>query len=764
MPKLFDVLAIQKSSHVILIALMFCCLFAAGLGGLKLNASYNAYFDPQDPTLITHRAIQDSYSINDGILVVLEFDAPIIFAAASLELLNNIVRALSDLESVRHVRSIFDLPANQDSEFDEMDAEILGVITETPADNLRTTKLPQLDMQTLRTDPRAAGLLFSEDETAVVLELSLVLPDNIPAPKLLATLGEIRLRVEQEIQSQSLSTENIPEVRLSGPLALNEAYISVIRHDLTIFLPTLVISILLTLSVLFRSLKIAAISLLIAGLAVVSSFGMAGWMGFELAAIDAFAPVIIASIALAGTVHILNTYATQLALGVDKRQAIIDAFRDNAFPLMLTMLTTAGGFLALTFSPSPPIRTIGYIVALGILTAWIYILVLLPALLQQTAAHPVRSPWIMDSLVWIYQHSKKYPSIVLGAVATLGVGAALLVGENQINDNVFEYFPKSHQFRVDADVLQHKFSGVNPAIFSVTSDAQYAALDIDFLKAVRAFQTWLRAQPEVRKTLSMIDFAKVRDNLADGSTSDIVRYRELAKLHSPAALGIQQLVDKRYRSLAVHTYLAPLDAVEQIQFDAKAKSWFAASYPNLRLESAGTSLVFAHLGQRNASSMIYALVLALVAISLVCMLLLKSVHAIWIGLLCNLFPLLVVYAGWALLDGKISIGGAVVIGMILGIVVDDTLYLLAKYRRTQLTSPASPHHTAVLSVGPALIITSLTLIVGLAAGLLSDFAPIRAMSGLSMSIIALALVTDICVLSVVLDWLSKRQSHVNRDT
>ena len=753
MQKLFAKI-LAKPITVILLCLTICCLSAAGLSGLRLNASYNAYFDEQDPILGTHRALQADFSISDGLVFVLDFGQPIALSDSAIAVLERVNTELKQLDYVANVTSVLDLRASEDEGFDDMDAEILGL-----EDNFASTQqAPTISAETVRADPRGYGLLLSKDETALAVELSVSLPQNIPAPRLLNTTAEIRESVQRAIAESPLMVN----VHYSGPLALNEAYISVIRHDLKLFLPALVLSLGLMLTLIFGSIKISAAASLVAALSVVSAFGVGGWLGFELAAIDAFAPVIIASIALAGTVHILNGYSQSLDAGAGREQALMATLTENALPLALTTATTIGGFLALTFSPSPPIRTIGYLVATGVFFAWLYIMLILPALLKETSAQPKQARWLGVAITMVLNASSRSPVLILALGAVAVLAAIQLVAQNQINDNVFEYFPRSHQFRQDAEVLESKFSGVNPLIYAISTTKPMGALDDEVMQTTYQFQQWLDRQNEVRKTLAITNFSTVQDHLAQVDSNSVSRYRELAKIHTPTGLGIEKLVDPNYRALAVYVYIEPLDARGHINFDKNVKHWFEENHrsPDLKISSGGTSLVFAHLGQRNARSMVYALVIALCASSLICIFILQSFHGAWIGILCNLSPLLIVYALWALIDGNISIGGAVVIGMILGIVVDDTLYLLARFRRAKHANDTAPARVCIESVGPALIVTSVTIIVGLAAGLLSDFAPIRAMSGLSMGVIAVAVIIDLLVLSIVLRWLFSRKTKL----
>ena len=73
--------------------------------------------------------------------------------------------------------------------------------------------------------------------------------------------------------------------------------------------------------------------------------------------------------------------------------AVVESLRDNAWPVFLTTATTMIGFLSLNASDSPPFRILGNLVAFGMLSAFVYSMTLLPALLSvlPLRASPVRA-------------------------------------------------------------------------------------------------------------------------------------------------------------------------------------------------------------------------------------------------------------------------------------------------------------------------------------------------------------------------------------
>ena len=164
----------------------------------------------------------------------------------------------------------------------------------------------------------------------------------------------------------------------------------------------------------------------------------------------------------------------------------------------------------------------------------------------------------------------------------------------------------------------------------------------------------------------------------------------------------------------------------------------------------GPDLIFAHLGQRNAYSMFVSLAIALGGIGLLVGLMFRSAGLAGLGLVCNLLPLVLIYALWFAAGGYISLGAAVVLGMIMGVIVDDTLHILVKFRYLLAQGVADPVQQLGHQVLPAVIITSVTLVAGLLIGTLSDFRPLRELSLLSAAVIAAALLVDAVLLPAML--------------
>jgi predicted RND superfamily exporter protein len=696
---------------------------AAGIGRLQLNSHYSAYFDSDDPLLVAHQEISELYSRKDALFVVLQ-------AASSF----------LDSENYRLLEDLTALLARQPFATSAVSITELGIIGDTLTED--GDFIPSL--QQLRDEGRAIGLLLTESAKLAGIWVQIELPNN-KSSTVVETVGAIRQAVDSAIGDLPISAH------YSGTLALNEAYIKVVQHDLTRIVPLLLLVMFAALGWLLRHRR-AVLTMMPVGIcSVIGAFGIVGLLGTELAAINSFMPVIILSISLAGCVHMALSYDHYRDKGVPAEEAAVMAANYNLLPMSLANGTTALGFLGLTLSPSPPIRVVGYLVAAGIVVSFILCMTLLPVLqarFDPWKPDPQTRSAFFDRLTLFVTRRR---AAIIAFFLILSLPAVWFASRNVISDNVFEYFVPSHAFYRDTQLVNSQFSGVNEVLYSVETGEKFGFFSADAIEALAGLSTWLDQQPEVNRVVSVADTDVLEEARQEGRLQQRLDfYRDRIDESSNGNPLLALTVSADYSSSVVTAYLKQLDSARLIDFDRRVHAWAEENLNDYVLRSGGPTLMFANLGEQNIRSMLTALTIALLAAALILGAVLRSGRIAWIGLVSNMLPVLLVYSVWAVLDGRISIGAAVVMGMILGIVLDDTIYLLATYRRGLQRRLGDPIGYALRRVGPALIVTTITLVSGLSLGLMSDFGPIWSMSVLSVTIIGAALVVDLVLLPALL--------------
>jgi len=173
----------------------------------------------------------------------------------------------------------------------------------------------------------------------------------------------------------------------------------------------------------------------------------------------------------------------------------------------------------------------------------------------------------------------------------------------------------------------------------------------------------------------------------------------------------------------------------------------------MQANGASPSVMFAHIGYRNIRSMLTGTTLALVLISLVLIIALRSLKIGLVSLIPNLAPAAMAFGLWGLFVGEVGLGLSVVTGMTLGIVVDDTVHFLSKYlraRREQHLNPPDAVRYAFSTVGMALTVTTLVLIAGFMVLTESPFKLNADMGLLTAVTIGFALIADFLFLPPLL--------------
>jgi predicted RND superfamily exporter protein len=187
--------------------------------------------------------------------------------------------------------------------------------------------------------------------------------------------------------------------------------------------------------------------------------------------------------------------------------------------------------------------------------------------------------------------------------------------------------------------------------------------------------------------------------------------------------------------------------------------WLTTNAPQYSFDAASASLMFSHIGERNAKSLVGGAVMALILISIILIFALRSVKMGLISLVPNLIPAGIAFGAWGLLNAQVGMAVSIVAGMTLGIVVDDTVHFLSKYMRArrekQLDSQAAVRY-AFANVGQALIVTTMVLISGFAILAISSFRMNSDMGLLTAITIATALIVDFLLLPPLLMALDRK--------
>jgi predicted RND superfamily exporter protein len=144
---------------------------------------------------------------------------------------------------------------------------------------------------------------------------------------------------------------------------------------------------------------------------------------------------------------------------------------------------------------------------------------------------------------------------------------------------------------------------------------------------------------------------------------------------------------------------------------------------------------------------------ALILISGILILSLRSVKLGLLSLIPNLAPAFMAFGIWGLTVGQVGLVISILAALTLGIVVDDTVHFMSKYlraRREYAMTAADGVRYAYSTVGTAMWITSVVLVAGFLVLSFSGFEINSDMGLMTALTIILALLLDFVFLPILL--------------
>lgn len=749
----------------LMIALTVLLTAALGSGAAKLSFSndYRAFFSGENPHLLAFEKFQSTYTKNDNILIVIQAADGHVLSPKTATVIEQLTEKAWQTPFATRVDSISNF---QYSHGEEDDLIVEDLVKNAPS--LSAERLQQ-KLNIALSEPLLLNSLISPSAQTTGINITLRYPG-----KSLAEVPQAVAYVRAQIAE--LNTQH-PDLTfaLSGISMLNNAFSEAGQQDAETLTPIMYLLLLVLIYISLRSFSGTLGTLLVIAFSTVAAMGIAGHIGIQLTPISITAPTIILTLAIADSIHLLLSFKAARRENMDKHQAIKESIRINFIPITITSLTTIVGFLTLNMSDAPPFGDLGNITAFGIAGAWLLSLTLLPAVL---AVLPSKQPSRLASekvSTGLSAQMGKLADVITGhyqkAIVAVVVFTAICVSllpTIQINDEFVKYFDDRVEFRRDADFAMANLTGVYILEYDIHGQSEGGISEPEYLNNLAKFTDWLNQQPEVVHVYSYSDIIKrLNKNLHADLLSNnndwytIPTNRELAaqylllyEMSLPFGLDLSDRIniDKSATRLTVTIDNLPTNKIQA--FIQRSEQWLKDSTPTyMNSQATGAVVMFSHIFQRNAESMLKGNVIAVLVISLIMIVTLRSVKYGLISLIPNTIPLVITFGVWALLVGKVGVAAATVTSTSLGIIVDNTVHFLSKYLRARrekgLNQPDAIRY-AFTTVGEAIVITTVILGTGFSVLAFSTFMINAQMGLLTALAIVVALVVDFVLLPALL--------------
>lgn len=735
-------------------------ILASNLKHLEIDGSYRIWFEKDSKILKEYDAFRDEFSNDDGIVIVFQ-DKKGIFNKKALSSIQRLTEALWEMPHIdrvdsitnyQHVHSEADKP--DDVLVDDFIVEDLSDANDTYFQNRKEVAIH---------DSIITDSFISKDGTTTMIFARLEPNAN--------ENGDISSEMMRYLTPLIDAETNKTGYKywLNGGPPMTQAFVDIAGSDAMIFTPLVFLSSMILLFLLFRRVSGALIPLAVVLFTFLYVLAVQTLLGYKLNNFTANIPVFIIAIGIADAVHIYSVWLMGKKEGKENVEAVYGSLRKNFLPILLTSLTTTVGFSTLAISKVVPVATLGIATASGAVLAFLISVVWMPAVLL-LLKKPIQGTTAMRGKVksfgygnFIVRNDKKIILYGTLIVAIIGLGLAFV----KVDSNTIRYFDEDVEIRKSAEFTMEHLTGSMSYILLVDSGKKDGIKDPAFLRTIEKFYgDYQKAFPkDVRDMISLMDVIKRyneilnHQNVIPEDRNLVAQYLLLYSMGLPQGKEITDQMDFDQRKLRINVLTNIVDTSKDIKMITYAKEWWAKTPYKLTLT--GQTAMYAYMQKDITDTLIYSLSLTILIVSLMMLVIFKRLKILWILLLPNLLPVILVIGMMGWLGLTIDMGVAIAGAIIIGVAVDDTIHFLVKYfdARKRGLGMAETFDEVLHYAGRAILFTTVVLSLSFSMFVFSTFTPNQNFGVVTASALAIALVIDLIYLPALLSVLDRKHDY-----
>ncbi|MCH8079134.1 MAG: MMPL family transporter [Proteobacteria bacterium] len=725
-------------------------LAATGLPKLEVDTGLDSLIPASDPSRLIYQQVMGEFGSDNKTIIYIKDDD--LWTPEKLLILEGLHRKVERIKNVTSVDSLFNLHTihGKDGKIESM-----PVLSEAPA----TVEEALAAKKRALANPLFIGNFFSDNGNVLAMIVSVI---NLEEDQ------DFNRKIHQQLEA--LLSENrgdFEKIIQVGPPRINAELKSRLFDDFKLLGPLSAVVLFISILFFMRSVLSAVIPVVTSVLTIIWTFGMLGWVGIPLNILSAMLPSLIIVIGSTEDTHMMAAYfrGLQNNVGNSRDKAIHYMARHIGVPLVLTVATTALGFSSNMFSNIGLIQHFAFASTFAMLANGVVTILVVPLLLSVygpekniSVVDDRESDRLPDRILKVFRYSQdNYPVSVLLFTAVMCVFFIYHASKLYVTNDPLSYIPSDSALIKDTKRIHDDLAGIK--IFFIRLDtnkinAFQRPVNINKLVEIQRF---MDKQGVFDQSISLAD------HLAFANREFRGEYAEMA-LPETRQLVAQYLMffhrsdldsyvshDYSRANIVVrhnindsHTLNAYIDELQEVVRDiagSEIKTNIVSK--NLMVNQAAESLMVAQ---------VKALTLLLVLIFIIMSVMFTSFRGGAIAMIPAIIPITMMFGVMGYLNIPLNPGTAMVAVIGIGIAIDGTIHLLARYN--ELCRHTSDYigavNTAVKEEATPLIISSIALSIGFGILLLSNFTVVAQFGALAAVTMLFSIYANLLITPIIM--------------
>ena len=823
----YDNLTVNKPYLTLSIAILIISFFSLSIQDFKMDASADSLVLENDQALKFYRATSARYATEDFVVITYKPKNGI-YNKESLNILDTLAKDLkNNIAGISSVLTILDVPLLNSPKISFSDL----------SKEQRTLRTKDIDLELVRqefvTSPLYKNLLMSEDSSTTVIVVNFKKDEQyfklLNARNDLREIGITRELTENEknnlkefeksfkdySSAQSLKEkQNIKKIRkviekyksdasmfLGGVPMITSDMTDFIAQDVKKFGIGVFIFLVLILFIIFKSTRWVFIPLFGCIISVIFVSGLAGYIDWRITVISSNFAAILLIITMSMTIHLAVRYRELNAkkLNVEKKDIVSETIHYMFVPCVYTSLTTIVAFISLVVSGIRPVIDFGYMMTMGIVSAFIITFIVFPTILMILPNENISEKNDITKNI-----TKKFAIFSLNNYGKIVIGAILIaiisifgISKIKVENRFIDYFHSDTEIHQGMLEIDKKLGGTTPLDIiidkpqknEISDEIIKGSDDEDFdelaellgdetenkpsgywlskpkFKEIEKIHDYLEEQPETGKVLSIATLYKLAIGLNDDEPLSDLQVGAIKDSLSPEVKKV--LLDPYLSDDETQTRitLRVIDSDEKLnrkEFIERVENYLSEEigYEKSRFNTTNMLVLYNNMLQSLFSSQIQTIGFVFISIMLMFIILFRSFYLAVVAIIPNILPATLVLGFMGLKSIPLDLMTITIAAISVGIAVDNTIHYIIRFKR-EFAQNGNYSETIKIchgSIGKAMYYTSSIIVIGFSILSLSNFIPtiyFGLLTGLAMLAALVASLTLLPALLIIFKPLGK---------
>lgn len=503
-----------------LIMVLFTAAMCAFFPSIEVDTDPENMLPRDDPKRIFHNETKKQFSLSETVVVgvVNEHDPDGVFNPATLKRvfeLTEFAKTLrwQDADHPERTSGVIEVDMVGPSLVDHMsqggpgEIKFEWLMSKPP----ETREEARVIRKKAYSNPMLRGRMFSEDGQVLCIYLPL-------------TDKHLSYRINTELNKKIEELGGDEQYHIAGVPVAEVAVGVEMFSQMSVGSPLAMAVIFGLLLLFFRKWRLVILPMIIAMFSVAATMGLMIALGFQVHILSSMIPIFLMCIGTVSSIHILSEFFDVYSKEKGRKETIKEVMDTLFTPIFYTSLTTAAGFASLTFTPIPPAQIFGAFLGVGVMIAWLYTVIFVPAYIMMIPERKLANfgmsarkkedqslmTKILEAMGDLTKNRSKLVILLIAIASGIAVWGTTKI---QVNDNYAKRFVENHPIR-EADISLNKhLDGTYTAYLILKSQSQ-PAMDTTSQQALLAnlvtyaneikpqFQNAPRLAQEVRKEIN----------------------------------------------------------------------------------------------------------------------------------------------------------------------------------------------------------------------------------------------------------------------